>query len=361
MVETKNLGVLALLGVLIIVIAFVSGCTQNNKEVIQNSDTGVTTNLQAYPGSQESREYNMWATITGFSSQFSEFHSYTIDGISPTEIINWYKSKYADYSVVDEGTTNNNGTTIATLTLKKGDTMIGIMAFEQEGKTVYFIGKATAPEEEGASLPNHDMASGEEPLQRYPNSVMIEYTKEGKFPIDYEITYGTNDEFNKVINWFKETMQSNGWEITYQSGSSDTEEMVFEKGDDEVTVWIGAPNEDTTYTEITISYTRRSLPTHDIASGEVPIPRYPNSVMIDYHKSSMTFEGYSSIEIKAVYLTPDSFDKVKQWYLEKLGDMFPGIEDSGESVDAGSTTTTVHIDFEKHNSYTEVSIDYVKG
>jgi len=327
--------------------------------------SGGATGLPVYPGSQESGQYNMWATMTGFSSQFSEFHAYVVEGASPSDVINWYKSQFSDYTVNDQGTANAQGTTIASLTLKKGNTLVGVMAFEQDGKTVYFVGKAIMPEEEGASLPNHDMASGEEPLQRYPGSVILVYTKQGNFPIDYEITYGTNDAYDKVADWFKRTLQSQGWNITYQSGSSDTVELVFKKDDDEVTVWVGAPSEGTAYTEITVSYTKRSLPDHDLANGTEPLPRYPGAVMIEYHKSSMTIQGHTSTEIKAVYLAPDTFDKVKQWYLDKLNHMFSEVYDYEESIDAGGpsggTMVTVHIDFEKHNKYTEVSVDYITG
>lgn len=51
-----------------------------------------------------------------------------------------------------------------------------------------------------------------------------------------------------------------------------------------------------------------------------------------------------------------------KWYLDKLNSMFSEVYDGGESIDAGSqsgnTMVTVHIDFEKHNKYTEVSVDY---
>jgi len=301
----------------------------------------------------------MWATMTGFSNQFSEFHSYVVEGASPSDVINWYKSHFSDYTVNDQGTVNVQGTTIASLTLKKGNTLVGVIAFEQDGKTVYFVGKAIMPEEEGASLPNHDMASGEEPLQRYPGSVMLSYSKDGNFPINYEITYGTNDAYDKVADWFKRTLQSQGWKLTSQSGSSDTVELAFKKDDDKVTVFVGAPGEGTAYTEITVSYTKRRLPDHDLANGTDPLPRYPGAVMIEYHKSSMTSQGFTSTEIKAVYLAPDSFDKVRQWYLDKLNSMFSDVYDDGESIDAGSQSgNVVHIDFEKHNKYTEVSVDY---
>jgi len=323
------------------------------------------TSLPVYPGSQESGQYNMWAMMTGFSSQFSEFHASVVEGASPSDVINWYKSQFSDYTVSDQGTANAQGTAIASLMLKKGNTGVGVMAFEQEGKTVYFVGKAIMPEEEGASLPNYDMASGEEPLQRYPGSVMLVYTKQGDFPIDYEITYGTNDAYDKVADWFKRTLQSQGWNITYQSGSSDSVELVFKKDDDEVTVWVDAPSEGTAYTEITVSYTKSNLPDHDLANGTEPLPRYPGAVMIDYHRSSMTFQGSTSEEIKADYLAPGTFSGVKKWYRDQLNQMFSNVYEDEYSIESGGqikgTMVTVRIEFTKYSKFTEVWIDYITG
>ncbi len=119
--------------------------TPNVNQPSQNL-SGRTTGLPVYPGSQESDQYSMWAMMTGFSSQFSEFHAYVVNGASLSDVINWYKSKFSDYAVMNQGTVNAQGTAIATLTLKKGNTGIGIMVFEQGGKTVYFVGKAIMPE-----------------------------------------------------------------------------------------------------------------------------------------------------------------------------------------------------------------------
>ncbi|HIE55282.1 MAG TPA: hypothetical protein EYP90_08905, partial [Chromatiaceae bacterium] len=73
--------------------------------------------------------------------------------------------------------------------------------------------------------------------------------------------------------------------------------------------------------------------------------------MIEYHKSSMTIQGYILTEIKAVYLASDTFDKVKQWYIDKFNHMLSEVYDYEESIDAGGlsgvTMDTVHIDFEK--------------
>jgi len=336
----------------------------NSGQLPQNQpeESVKATGLPVYPDSQETSEYNTIATMIGFSGQYAEVHQYAVSGASPTAVIKWYKSKFPGYTVENEGSASVQGVNYALLTLKKENTMVGVAALKQGGETVYFVGKATAPEEEGEALPNHDMASGEEPIGRYPGSIMLSYSKEGKFPTDYEIEYGTNDAYDKVGDWYKSTLQSQGWNVTSQSGSADTVELKFAKDDDEVTIYVGAPSAGTAYTEITLAYTKRSLPDHDLVNGKDPLPRYVESVMEDYHKSAMTAQGINSTEIKVVYLTSDTFDKVKQWYLDKLNQMFSAVSDNGESIDAGSQsgnkTVEVHIDFEAHKTYTEVSVDY---
>lgn len=371
----RNLGIPALLAVLMIGVISISGCvssnTTNTNSNTQNTSSvnnnGVASGLPVYPGSQESSQYSMWATLTGFSGQYTSVHQYTVSGASPTDVVNWYKSQFADYTVENNGNASVHGVSYALLALQKGNKMVGVLAFEQDGKTVYFVGKTTAPEGEGASLPNHDMANGEEPLTRYHGSVMLSYSKEGKFPINYDIEYGTSDAYDEVGNWFKSTLQFQGWNITSQSGSSDTIELSAEKNDDEVSIYIGAPT-DTAYTTIDISYTRRSLPDHDLVNGTDPMERYPNAVMIDYSTSTMSMQGTNANEAKAEYLAPDNFDTVKQWYLNKLNAMFgsggepSGVYDYGESIDAGgsydNSIVQVHIDFERGEEYTDVYIDY---
>lgn len=354
-VNTKIWG-LALL--LVFVIVSVVGCSKPNPSAEQGG-------LPVYPNSQESSEFNMWATATGFSNQFTEFHSYVVNGVSPNKIISWYKSKFSHYTVENEINSTVQGTNVSSLTLKKDNTLVGVMALEQEGKTVYFVGQTVSQQGEvgGSSLPQNDMASGEEPIKRYPGSVILSYEKRDDFPIYYDIEYGTKDPFNKVGDWFKNTLTSQGWSIESQSGSADTIEIAFKKADDKVQIWIGAPDSERPYTSIHIAYTMRSLPDHDLATGEEPFERYPKAVMIEYNKATMTMSGANSTEIKAVYLAPDTFDKVKKWYLDLINKKFSVVYDQGEIIEAGSKldnmAVEVHIEFEKHNTYTEVSVDYI--
>ncbi|MEF3244505.1 MAG: hypothetical protein K6343_00765 [Caldisericaceae bacterium] len=355
-VNTKIWG-LAILLVFAIVVVSMVGCSKPNLP-------GGSSGLPVYPNSQESSDFNMWATATGFSNQFTEFHSYVVSGVSPNEIVKWYKSKLSNYTVENEINSTVQGTSISSLTLKKDNTLVGVMAFEQKGKTVYFVGETVSQQGDagGTSLPQNDTASGEEPIERYPGSVMLNYYKRGDFPILYDIDYGTKDTFDKVADWFERTLQSKGWSIDSQNSSTSDIDIDFSKADDEVDVWVGAPTSDTPYTQIHIAYTKHSLPDHDLTTGEDPIERYPKSVMIEYNKSTMTMPGANSTEIKAVYLAPDTFDKVKKWYLDLLNKNYSMVYDQGESIDAGSKldnkAITVHIDFEKHNTYTEISVDY---
>ena len=136
----KVLGALVALALLLLVVSGLMG-TNTKREDLQGA-----VGLPVYPGSRASDEYGMWATISGFSSEFSEFHSYAVEG-SPDDVIGWYKSRFPDYTAESEETLNIQGKTVASLLLRKGNTVIGVIAFEEDGKTVYFVGKTTVPEE----------------------------------------------------------------------------------------------------------------------------------------------------------------------------------------------------------------------
>jgi len=164
-INTKNLGMFVLLSVLMIGIIFVSGCTQKQNTSESNSaTTGIGglggTSLPVYPNSQETNQYATWATMIGFSGQYAELHQYIVSGVSSSDVIKWYKSQFPDYTVENEGSASAQGVNYALLTLKKGNTIVGVAAFEQGKDTVYFVGRSIASEEEGESLPSHDMASG---------------------------------------------------------------------------------------------------------------------------------------------------------------------------------------------------------
>lgn len=85
--------------------------------------------------------------------------------------------------------------------------------------------------------------------------------------------------------------------------------LYLEKGDDDIKE---KAEDERTYRGITVSYTKRSLPDHDLAKGADPLPRYPGAVMIGYHKSSLTMQGLTSTEINADYLAPDTTHRFRE-------------------------------------------------
>jgi len=319
-----------------------------------------TGGLPVIPGSKISNN-GSWATITGFSNQFAEFRSYVVDK-SPDDVINWYKSQFPDYSVENEGIVEMQGKTVASIMLRKGNTVVGVMAFEEGGNTIYFVGKTTVPEDEGASLPTRDMVFGEEPLERYPGSIMLEYSKEGEFPISYDISYGTKDPYDKVADWYRRTLQSQGWELTYQGADADTIQLDFRKDDDTVTLWIG-DRVGVAYTVIEVMYTMERIPEHDLVEGEDPLPRYPGAVMVGYNESSATAQGMGMSGVRAVYLVPDNLENVREWYLNMLRERFSYVSHDRGSINAGDNTggdiIAVQVDLIGQKKYTQVTVEYM--
>lgn len=319
--------------------------------------------LPVYPHSVENNQYNMLAAMTGFSEQFGEVHSYSVQGVPPANIIKWYKAKFPDYFVENEGNANVPGMNVTSLLLKKGKTLVGVSAIGQAGNTIYFVGKTVIPEETGETLPNSDATDKKAPIQRYPHSVMISYdlrkNQEDHFSMVYDIDYGTKDPYKKVANWFKKNLESNGWKLTSDSYEVGSISLDFKKNDDTVTIIISAPNESTAYTDIAVDYTMSRLPEHDLASGTDLIKRYPESKLVYYHKSTTTMPGISLSNIKADYLAPGTLDNVKQWYAKMLKPGFAYVHEDESSIEAGRKNGTVlKIEFIKYVKFTRVLIDY---
>ncbi len=253
--NTKDLFIIIIL--FIAGIFLISGCipnqqlfNQNYSNMNQNMNSEESSDLPIYPGSHKSDRYNEFAKIVKFSEKFPHFKVYSIEGASPDDVIKWYKSQFSDYDI-DMETANFAGKPLTSIVARNGNTYIGIVVFSDEGKTIYFIGRMVV-EEYGLKLPSHDLVSGDEPIERYPGSIMLEYKKfEGPA---YDITYGTRDNIEKVASWFKTTLSSQGWELDYEYVDEEIIELSFKRGSDKLFVWIGPPPEGNRYTEIAISY-----------------------------------------------------------------------------------------------------------
>ncbi len=69
-------------------------------------------------------------------------------------------------------------------------------------------------------LPESDLVEGEEPVERYPGAVMLEYTTVGMGGGRMvSITYGTYDEPAQVIGWYAERLQDAGFMVMERSSS----------------------------------------------------------------------------------------------------------------------------------------------
>lgn len=136
-----------------------------------------------------------------------------------------------------------------------------------------------------------------------------------------------------TVEWSGE-FSSGGQEI---SGTWELAENVPGSGE-----WSGSvgelPEDDNEDSEET-----QALPQEDQVSGDEPLPRYPDSVMLN-HRQIAASEG-SQTEIE--YGTTDSLDDVVEWYKDEFGD--PNLEEAQQ----GETTLGYLIE---QNEYAEITV-----
>lgn len=101
--------------------------------------------------------------------------------------------------------------------------------------------KMTETEEEEDALPEEDKVSGDEPLERYPDSVILSYAQvTGKEGTKTEIEYGSYDSLDEVQEWYKEKFgdprreKQEGEEISllYRFGENEIAEITISKEQD---------------------------------------------------------------------------------------------------------------------------------
>ena len=101
-------------------------------------------------------------------------------------------------------------------------------------------------------LPTKDQVSGEEPVKRYPGSVMLEYTSTtvggGEM---ITITYGSNDGPEKVFGWYVNELKGEGWQIMQQSSGGGTFSISAFREGSGIQIEISSDG----YTEISLMYT----------------------------------------------------------------------------------------------------------
>lgn len=312
---------------LLVAVVVLSGCSQ--------APSGSTA-VPEYGGSKVYSAPTFYYQIIGVPTEGVSVKAYQVENANARDILNWYKSKLSDYEVVEEMsvatvTTPQGSAEWGTILFKKGDKGVGIWAVSgssiEGGGAVYFIVEGPidkligesgggAAGSAGEALPASDQASGEEPVKRYPGSVMLSYYKDTSNPLEVTISvdYGTKDSAETVADWYKRELQAQGWQLESESSDDSEIDLAFAKGKEYIDICIIKPYEGVSYTEIDIYYKQEGLPSHDLVSGEEPIERYPGSVMLEY--STVTVGGLKSIQIS--YGTEDSGNSVFEWYVNKL-------------------------------------------
>ena len=354
---------------------FLSGCTQGGevqREVSSASGVPIYANSQSYSVSP------FILQIVRIPTEGVTIKAYYVKNASVQDVLNWYKEKMKEYTLLNEirytkisvpqGSVEFGG-----MIYRKGNTAIGIWAmggnFIEGGKgVVYYIGTGPVEKlygnktaEKGKELPSSDTVSGEEPVERYPGSVMLSYEKDSGYPspgASLRITYGTKDSMQNVAEWYKSKFTSEGWKLESESASEEMIDLYFTKNSKVLEITLYAPDVENNFVTIGVMYTPNELPSEDKVSGEEPVTRYPGAVMLEH--TSTEVGSVKSIVI--TYGTNDNRESVYNWYLENLPKegwqvMSKG-EDGGEyfvSASKGNSFLEIRI---SDAGYTQISVTF---
>ncbi|MEM4682311.1 MAG: hypothetical protein QXR37_03055 [Ignisphaera sp.] len=100
-------------------------------------------------------------------------------------------------------------------------------------------------------LPSKDVASGTEPIERYPGSVMLKYYSMVISGIKIiEITYGTYDSVDNVVSWYRDYLRANNWQILMERTEDEGKSFSYTKESAVLQLTVSSK----TYTEIEILY-----------------------------------------------------------------------------------------------------------
>ncbi|MEM1539537.1 MAG: hypothetical protein QXW82_05270 [Candidatus Bathyarchaeia archaeon] len=336
-----------------------------------------STGVPVYSGSKEHFLASYYYKALNIPSDEVIVKVYFVEGATADEILNWYKSDMAGYEIVEEYglvtiSTPEGSVKWGAIIFKKGSDGVGIWALsgtptKVDGKqgAVYCvvtgsIEKLTSekPTPTPSGLPSSDRVSGEEPIPRYPGSVMLSYSKTEGFPTIILIDYGTTADINTVAEWYKSELQPNGWTIKDEERTQEEISLHLVKAQEEVGVIIYAPTSERGYTLISIHYGSYKLPSKDIVIGEEPIERYPGSVMLK--RSSMIVGGMKMITI--TYGTYDSVNDVASWYRNHLTAngwqiVMEQTVEGGKTISCVKEGATIELIISA-NAYTEIEISY---
>ncbi|HIQ39205.1 MAG TPA: hypothetical protein EYH53_04275 [Methanothermococcus okinawensis] len=287
----ENKTILILISSILVLVSSLSGCIGNGNDTDSNEySTGNTIEIDSniiYPHSKPCGDVpGYYYNIIGITTEGITLSIYeTTDNVE--DILKWYRNKLSTlgYDVVVNATIAKISGPYGTIEygmiiFKREKDAIGIWAMKEplQERTIYFVGKGPADkilgsvqpsestevgdstpstpdynEVEKPQLPSSDKTSGEEPIQRYPNSVMLEHTVvtiDGKKYI--YIKYGTDKDPEDVFNWYKENIKREGWNIIYTLSDGNAYYITCDRDDNNEVVAIAIDKGE--YTIINIEY-----------------------------------------------------------------------------------------------------------
>ncbi len=322
--------------------------------------SGCTNTPQEYPGSEEIAGASLMMEMAGVPEGAS-VKAYRAEA-SVKEILDWYAG-LGGYSAVEGPQVSSislpQGTgELGWVVLQKGSEGMGVWAVGGSlvGATTYYVARGPVEEllGEKEGLPGSDAVSADEPVERYPGSVLLEYEKGEGYPLagsSLRLTYGTDDRVSEVVEWYRKM----GWKVESESVSGEEAELALSKGPARMYVEVYGPGEERSYTLIDVSYMPNRLPDRDLAEGEEPVERYPGSIMSEY--SRVEYPG--AVITSITYVSADEPDRILDWFSEKLkGSGWQVVSQSGteSSLLASKGAEFVQVTVDDSGSYSEVSL-----
>ena len=296
-----------LIWVALITTLIVSGCLQQGEQ----ERTGEKPQTPIYSGSEVYSAPTFFYQMIGIPTEGISVKVYYVKDATVSEILNWYKERMKDYVLAEEIpivkiSTPQGSTEWGAILFQKDGQALGIWAMEgmavEGGKgVVYYIVKGPIEKLVGEKeqLPSGDVVSGEEPIARYPNSVMLAYDKYDNYII---ITYGTKDNVDSVFNWYKDYLSGDNWEIKSESKEADRLSLEAEKDSKVVGIVIYPPDAAKDYTEINIHYgvqeEQKPAPVQPTSDFGVELDGILKSVLQTV--SEVMLSSYSEFEMEGV-------------------------------------------------------------
>lgn len=162
-------------------------------------------------------------------------------------VFEWYKQylKSEGWEISSESKEEDR----MSIDAKKGSERIGVIIYPPSADVEY---TQISIHYGSYKLPSSDVVKGEEPIPRYPASVMLEHTSMtmggGK---TITIKYGSNDSPDKIMNWYVSELQKEGWQIMSQGKRGEILSLVAFKESASVQIEVSKNG----YTEINVMYT----------------------------------------------------------------------------------------------------------